>query len=46
MVEREPLKSFLETIKENTYGNQLTISYQPSFLYLQDIYRKLWLVYY
>ncbi len=40
MTDREPLKSFLETIKENTYGNQLTTSYQPSYLYLQDIYRE------
>ena len=40
MTETEPLKSFLENIKENTYGNQLTISYQPSFLYLQERYRE------
>ena len=40
MSNKEKLESILEDIKENTYGNQLTISYQPSFLYLQERYRE------
>lgn len=42
MSNKEKLESILENIKENTYGNQLTISYQPSFLYLQERYREIY----
>jgi len=36
----QDLDSILEIIKENTFGNQLTTSYQPSYLYLQERYRE------
>lgn len=34
------LKSFLEVIKRNSYGNQLTIDYNPHYMVLQTIYRE------
>lgn len=40
MTNREQLKSLLETIKKNTYGNQLTIDYDPRYMDLQTIYRE------
>ena len=32
MTNREQLKSFLEIIKKNSYGNQLTIDYDPQYI--------------
>ena len=40
MTNREQLKSFLEIIKKNSYGNQLTIDYNPNYMVLQTIYRE------
>jgi hypothetical protein len=40
MTNKEPIKSIIKTIKENSYGNQLTIDYHPSYMYLQTIYRE------
>jgi hypothetical protein len=40
MTNREQLKSFLEIIKKNSYGNQLTIDYDPHYMVLQTIYRE------
>ena len=40
MTNREQLKSFLEIIKKNSYGNQLTIDYDPHYMVLQTIFRE------
>ena len=40
MTNRGQLKSFLEIIKKNSYGNQLTIDYDPHYIVLQTIYRE------
>jgi len=40
MTNKESIKSLLETIKKNTYGNQLTIDYDPRYMDLQTIYRE------
>ena len=40
MTNREQLISFLEIIKKNSYGNQLTIDYNPHYIVLQTIYRE------
>ena len=40
MTNREQLKSFLKIIKKNSYGNQLTIDYNPNYMVLQTIYRE------